>query len=93
MYKEAMRPAWVEISLDNLEHNVKQIIEKVGSAEKITGVIKADAYGHGAVKITEVLRKCGIKTFATATLAEAVKLRECGAREEIIVYLICTPIS
>lgn len=73
MYKEAMRPAWVEISLDNLEHNVKQIIEKVGSAEKITGVIKADAYGHGAVKITEVLRKCGIKTFATATLAEAVK--------------------
>lgn len=51
MYKEAMRPAWVEISLDNLEHNVKQIIEKVGSAEKITGVIKADAYGHGAVKI------------------------------------------
>ena len=85
MYKEAMRPACVEISLDNLEHNVKQIIEKVGSAEKITGVIKADAYGHGAVKITEVLRKCGIKTFATATLAEAVKLRECGAREEIIV--------
>ncbi len=85
MYKEAMRPAWVEINLANLDYNIKQIIEKVGSAEKITGVIKADAYGHGALKVTEVLRENGIKTFATATLAEAVKLRRHGAREEIIV--------
>lgn len=55
MYKEAMRPAWVEISLDNLEHNVKQIIEKVGSVEKITGDHKSRCLrDHGAVKITEV---------------------------------------
>lgn len=85
MYKEAMRPAWVEINLSNLDHNIKQIIGKVGSADKIIGVVKADAYGHGMVKVAEVLRANGIKAFATATLAEAVRLREHGAREQIIV--------
>ena len=85
MYKEAMRPAWVEINLSNLDHNIKQIIGNVGSADKIIGVVKADAYGHGMVKVAEVLRANGIKAFATATLAEAVRLREHGAREQIIV--------
>ena len=49
------------------------------------GVIKADAYGHGSVKVAEVLRENGCKTFAVATLHEAVTLREAGAKEEIII--------
>ncbi len=48
------------------------------------GVIKADAYGHGSVKVAEVLRENGCKTFAIATLQEAITLREAGAKEEII---------
>ena len=83
MYKEAIRPAWVEVNLSNLDYNIKQIKEKANGKELI-GVIKADAYGHGSVKCAEVLRKNGVKTFAIATLQEAITLREAGAKEEII---------
>lgn len=85
MYKEALRPAWVEIDLASVDYNIKSIQAKIGAEREIIGVIKADAYGHGAVKIAEVLRENGIKTFAVATLHECIMLREAGAMEEIIV--------
>lgn len=91
MYKEAIRPAWVEVDLRKFDQNVKNIMAKAnevptadGSPREMIGVIKADAYGHGAVRCAEVLRKNGVKTFAIATLQEAVELREAGATEEII---------
>ena len=83
MYKEAIRPAWVEVNLSNLDYNIKNIRAKIGDRDMI-GVIKADAYGHGSVKVAEVLRENGVKIFAIATLQEAITLREAGAREEII---------
>lgn len=84
MYKNALRPAWVEINLNNLDFNIKNIKAKIGDREMI-GVIKADAYGHGSVKVAEVLRENGCKTFAVATLHEAITLRDSGAKEEIII--------
>ncbi|MCR5481339.1 MAG: alanine racemase [Clostridia bacterium] len=83
MYKEAIRPVWAEINLSNLDYNIKSIKKKAEGRELI-GVIKADAYGHGSVKVAEVLRANGVKTFAIATLQEAVTLRDAGAKEEII---------
>ena len=83
MYKEALRPVWAEINLTNLDYNIKQIKDKIGDRQMI-GVIKADAYGHGSVKVAEVLRANGCKTFAIATLQEAISLREAGAKDEII---------
>ncbi len=84
MYKEAIRPAWVEVNLANADYNIKKIKEKVGASKDIIGVIKADGYGHGAVKMAEVLRENDVKTFAVATLQECIALREAGAMEEII---------
>ena len=84
MYKNALRPAWAEINLSNLDFNIKNIKAKIGDREMI-GVIKADAYGHGSVKVAEVLRANGCKTFAVATLHEAITLREGGCTEEIII--------
>ena len=84
MYKKALRPAWVEVDLRKLDRNIKNIMAK-SKAEEVIGVIKADAYGHGAVKCAEVLRENGVKTFAIATLKEAINLREAGAKEEIII--------
>lgn len=84
MYKNALRPAWVEINLNNLDFNIKNIKAKIGHRELI-GVIKADAYGHGSIKVAEVLRENGCKTFAVATLHEAITLRDAGAKEEIII--------
>ena len=59
MYKEAIRPAWAEISLGNLDYNIKNIIKKVGRDVEVIGVIKADGYGHGRVRVAEVVRKKG----------------------------------
>lgn len=85
MYKKAIRPAWVEVNLSNLDYNIKQIKEKIGASREFIGVIKADAYGHGAVKCAEILRNNGVNTFAVATLQEAIILREAGAKEDIII--------
>ena len=84
MYKEAIRPAWVEVNLSNLDYNIKNISAKAGPDKEIIGVIKADAYGHGSVAVADVLRQNGVKTFAIATLQEAITLREAGATEAII---------
>ena len=83
MYKETLRYAWVEINLDNLDFNIKQIKNKIGPDVDLIGVIKADGYGHGSVKTAEILQKNGISTFAVATVAEAVELRDSGFNEEI----------
>ncbi|MCI2062468.1 MAG: alanine racemase [Eubacteriaceae bacterium] len=84
MYKEALRPSWVEVNLANLEHNVRSIKAKVGDGVKLIGVIKADAYGCGAVRCAKVLEDNGFDTFAIATLGEGVELREAGYKENII---------
>ena len=84
MYKEAIRPVWAEINLSHLDYNIKNIKAKLGSGTKIIGVVKADGYGHGSVKVAEVLRANGVDTFAVSTLQEAIVLREAGATEQII---------
>lgn len=91
MYKEALRAAWAEVNITNLDFNIKQIKEKVGPGRKITGIIKADAYGHGAIKVATVLRANGIESFGVATLSEAVRLRQAGFVLEEIVILGLTP--
>ena len=75
---------WAEVDIDNILHNVRVIKDTLTGNSKIIAVVKADAYGHGSVKVAEVLRENGCKTFAIATLQEAVTLREAGAKEEII---------
>lgn len=91
MYKEALRAAWAEINISNLDYNIKQIKKKVGSDIKITGIIKADGYGHGAVKCASVLRANGVQSFGVATLTEAIKLRNAGFTLEEIMVLGLTP--
>jgi alanine racemase len=83
MFKEALRPVWAEINLTDLEYNIDRIKEKIGDS-KLIGVIKADAYGHGAVKYAQILQKKGCEIFAIATLQEAITLREAGFKEDII---------
>ncbi len=91
MYKEALRAACAEINISNLDFNIKKIIEKVGPDKKVTGVIKADGYGHGALKCATVLRANGVKSFGVAALSEAIKLREAGFVSEEILILGITP--
>ncbi len=79
------RPAWAEINLDNLAHNLKEVRRLVGEKVIITSVIKADGYGHGAAAIAETLSHNGSDRFAVATLSEAIELRKSGIEEEILI--------
>jgi len=75
MVKRA-RPAWAEIDLDAFEENFRKIKALVRPGTMVTGVIKADAYGHGAVEIGKSLLELGVDRFAVATLSEALQLRK-----------------
>ena len=91
MYDKALRSAWVEINLKNLDYNIKNIQSKIGKGTELIGVIKADAYGHGSVKVAEILKKNNVRKFAVASLSEAITLRDNGFTEEEIIILGITP--
>ena len=91
MYKNALRAAWAEINVTNLDFNIRKIREKVGPNRKITGIIKADGYGHGSVKVADVLRANGVTSFGGATLSEAIRLRDAGFVSEEIIVIGLTP--
>lgn len=79
------RPVWAEINLDNLAHNIREVRRLVGEKVIITSVIKADAYGHGAVAIAKTLSDSGSDRFAVATLSEAIELRKNSIKEDILI--------
>ena len=74
-----------EINLDAADHNIKSILKRVDGRAKVIGVIKADAYGHGAVEMAHVLINNGVDMFAVAMLDEAIYLRKNGIKEDIII--------
>lgn len=69
---------WAEINLDNLAHNYKTIRKIAGENVKFLGVVKADAYGHGAVHIAKTLSTLGADYLAVSSLDEAGELRSAG---------------
>lgn len=85
MYKDLYRQAWMEIDLSAFEKNIKIIREHLDPEVEMIGVLKADAYGHGAAECAQILAAEGVKRFAVATIDEAIELREEGADEDIIV--------
>lgn len=70
------RPAWLEINLDNFEHNMKEILNKISSNTKIMSIVKSDGYRLGAIPLAHISRNLGIDYFGVATLSEAIALRE-----------------
>lgn len=77
--------AWIEIHTRRLRHNVQVLRDHIGYPHPMIAVIKANAYGHGAVRIAETLSEEGFETFAVATIEEAVDLRKSGINEQILV--------
>ena len=85
MYKETLRPAWVEIDLDALRFNIRNIRAAVRQQAILIGVVKADAYGHGSVACAKVLEQEGVRHFAVATIQEGIELREAGIKGPVII--------
>ena len=84
-YISTKRDAWVEINLANLENNVLEIKKHLQKGVKLLAVIKADAYGHGAVMCAPVLLASGVDMFGVASIDEAQQLRDAGITSEILV--------
>ncbi len=80
----ALAPTMAEVHLGHLRHNVRVLRARAGQAG-LMGVVKADAYGHGAVPVARVLREEGVRHFAVATVPEGMALRRAGLDEPILV--------
>lgn len=78
-----LRPTWAEIALPKLRRNYTRVRELAG-ARQVMAVIKADAYGHGAVPVARTLAECGVDWFGVATVEEAIELREAGIGKPIL---------
>jgi alanine racemase len=79
------RPTRMEVNLSNIQANYSAIRKFVGPKPQIFAVIKADAYGHGAVRVARALIEAGCGRFAVATPDEAIELRDAGIGEPILV--------
>lgn len=78
-------PLRAETDLDAVRHNALWLRGKAGG-DGVMAVVKADAYGHGAVPVTRALEGEGIERFAVATLAEAIELREAGVDARVLIF-------
>jgi len=80
-----MRPTWAEIDLEAIEHNFMLTKELVGLDVSVLSVVKADAYGHGAVEVSKVLVDSGTDMLGVATIEEALELRDYGIEVPILI--------
>ncbi|MBD3885080.1 alanine racemase [Phormidium tenue FACHB-886] len=76
--------AWVEINLKALAHNVRQLQRSLSPQTELMAVVKADAYGHGALTIARTALQCGASWLGVATIPEGIELREAGIQAPIL---------
>jgi alanine racemase len=82
--RQPARPTWVEIDLDAVANNVRLLVD-IAKPSKIMAILKADAYGHGMVKVARTVLNNGGSWVGVATLGEAIKLRKSGIDAPILV--------
>jgi alanine racemase len=80
----ATRPTWAEVSLAALRQNFRLLERHVGGSVTICAIVKADAYGHGAVECSRALEEEGARWFGVTSLDEAIPLREAGIKGNIL---------
>jgi alanine racemase len=80
----ATRPTWAEVSLTALRQNFRVVQKHVGANVTVCAVVKADAYGHGAVECSRALESEGARWLGVTSLDEAIPLREAGIRANIL---------
>jgi alanine racemase len=81
---------YANIDLDAIEHNIDEVRKKAGAGVDVLAVIKADAYGHGAVRVAQRIRN-KVQYFAVATIEEAIELRQAGEKLPILILGYISP--
>lgn len=82
---ECEHRAWVEVDRWAIANNVQQIRRLLSPETRFMAVIKADAYGHGAVSVAKIVSEIGVDDFAVATIPEGIELRRLGIQKPILV--------
>ncbi|MFB3897823.1 MAG: alanine racemase [bacterium] len=80
---------WCEVDLNAISNNLAQIRSKIGKQRNLIAVIKADAYGHGAIEVAKLAQKVNAKYLGLATYDEAIALRQKGIKTPILVLSCC----
>ena len=80
----ALRPSWAEVDLDALVHNLS-VVRRRAAGAAVLGVVKADAYGHGAPQVARALAEAGIEWLGVALVEEGAELRRAGITTPILV--------
>ncbi|MCW5967804.1 MAG: alanine racemase [Blastocatellales bacterium] len=83
MEQEGKRPTWAQISIPSLLHNYRVIRGHLSGDVRLMTVVKANAYGHGAVECAKALESAGADWFGVALVEEGIALREGGIRRPI----------
>lgn len=84
-YTSTRRDAWVEINLNSIEKNILELKKYLKPNAKLFAVVKADAYGHGAVMIAPVLLASGVDFLGVSSMDEGMQLREAKIDAPILV--------
>lgn len=77
--------AWVEVDLDAISHNIRALQGLLQPQTGLMAVIKADAYGHGAVRVAQLAERLGVTSFGVATVPEGIELRQAGITRPIVI--------
>lgn len=83
--ESTLRRTWAEIDLDALLHNYTKLRNHIGKDVKFLGVVKADAYGHGAVQVSKTLQAAGADYLAVSSIDEGIELRHNGVTMPILI--------
>src|SRR3972149_5959254 len=85
MRPKNLRPAWLEVSRSALAYNCRNIKKKLGRGVELMAMVKANAYGHGAVECSKIFLKNGAETLGVAIIEEGIELRKAGIRAPILI--------
>lgn len=77
--------SWLEIDLKNLRNNAMLLRDMMPPECELMAVVKANAYGHGAIQVAKCMNNIGVKAFAVATMDEGIELRKKGIKGEILI--------
>lgn len=83
--------AWIEVDLAKMAHNVEEIRKLIPTTNKIMAIVKANAYGHGDVVVSQELEKLGIDFFGVSSVDEGIHLRENGIKGKILILGYTSP--
>ncbi len=86
-----MNRIWIELDAEALRHNVEECRKRIAPETKVMGIVKANAYGHGAVQVASKLYEFGVDFFGVATLDEGIELRNAGIGGSILVLGYTAP--